>query len=100
MSYSVTASNWWANRLTETSREDKRRFARKLKEKVELLIGKYGHCIISTETGKPCGMIHDALMECNIPIWKSPFNVRMEVYPDKITVCHNGGRKETVYPKA
>ena len=96
MSYSVTASDWWANRLTETSRTDKRRFAKRLKEEVELVIQKYGHCKISTEAGKPCGIIHDVLAECGIPIWKSPFNVRMDVYPDKILICHNGGRKETV----
>ena len=96
MDYSRSASNWWANRLEHVDRNEKRRFAKKLKEEVELLIIQYGHCKLSTEFGAS-GIFQNVLKECEIPVDRAPFGVRMDIYPKKIQVCYNGGRKETVF---
>ena len=96
MSYSVSASDWWANRLQDVSRQEKRYFAMRLKEKVETLIAKHGYCKLSTEAGT-LSVLHDVLNECCIPVCATPFNVRMDIWPKKIQVLYDGGRKETVF---
>ena len=96
MSYSVSASDWWANRLQDVSRQEKRYFAMRLKDKVEALITQYGYCKLSTEAGT-LSVLHDVLNECCIPAGATPYNVRMDVRPDKVQVYYNGGRKETVF---
>lgn len=96
MSYSVSASDWWANRIEGISRQEKRYFALRLKIKVEELIEKYGYCKLSTEEGT-FSTLQDVLNDCSIPVCAIPYNVRMDIHPDKVQVLYNGGRKETVY---
>ena len=98
MSYSVSASNWWANRLQDVSRQKKRHFALRLKDKIEMLTEKYGYCKLSTEAGT-LSALHDVLNECDIPVCATPYNVRMDIWPEKIQVLYDGGRKETVFKR-
>ena len=96
MNCSATASNWWANRLEGVNSKDKICFAKRLEEEVDGLITQYGHCKLSTEAGTH-SVLHKVLNEFNISTSNTPYNVRMDIYPKKVLVCHNGGRREIVF---
>jgi len=96
MDCSARASYWWANRLEGVNYKDQICFAKRLEKEVECVITQHGHCKLSTEAGTR-DVLHKVLVECNISTTHTPYNVRMDIYPKKIMVCHNGGWKETVF---
>ena len=96
----MAAARWWTNRLDLGTRHSSilqsGNFSAALKSMVNNSLRKYASCNLTTSPS-PSGIVQRAAEIAQVPAGKIPHGIKMEIYPDKVIVTHNGGRKETIY---